>query len=472
MTIREVERRCGMERANIRFYEREGLLTPQRAENGYRTYTEEDVQLLLRIRLLRSLHVGLDEIGALVRGEHALEDTLNTQLEALAREQQTLICAQNVCRQMREAHADFKTLDAEKYLAQLAERPHPYPQTWDQPAPLRSPVRRYLAYAIDGVIFSFAAWGVYALCGGMLLQAERVLLLLLAFAMRLIFEPLQLHLFGTTAGNALLGLYIETEDGAKPSFSEGWNRLWARLWYGMGLGIPLFSLYRMYRSYARSDAGEPQPWDDGFVLTLRARNWKHYAAAAATYAMCLFLMVAVLLAQRMPPNRGALTAAAYAENFNYYAKFFGYDFGKTMQPDGTWLKTEYDGGYTIETTLYNTPDFQIETSNGAVRRVSFTVEAEDKAAWLGSYYPQRLVAAAALMGAQQQAGLFDAWLTNLQKALPEAVESSTYADSGVVATCTVEANGYLIVESHTIPQEETPAAERRFHLIFSVEIVP
>lgn len=34
MTIGEVERRCGMERANIRFYEREGLLAPERRENG------------------------------------------------------------------------------------------------------------------------------------------------------------------------------------------------------------------------------------------------------------------------------------------------------------------------------------------------------------------------------------------------------------------------------------------------------
>lgn len=67
-----------------------------------------------------------------------------------------------------------------------------------------------------------------------------------------------------------------------------------------------------------------------------------------------------------------------------------------MHPDGTWQKIEANSDiYTIEIRKNNTPDFQIETSGGAVRRVSFTVEAEDKAAWLGSFYPQRLVAAAA-----------------------------------------------------------------------------
>ena len=37
MTIKELEARSGMTRANIRFYEQEGLLTPQRLDNGYRS---------------------------------------------------------------------------------------------------------------------------------------------------------------------------------------------------------------------------------------------------------------------------------------------------------------------------------------------------------------------------------------------------------------------------------------------------
>ena len=38
MTIKELETRTGMERANIRFYEKEGLLSPKRLDNGYRDY--------------------------------------------------------------------------------------------------------------------------------------------------------------------------------------------------------------------------------------------------------------------------------------------------------------------------------------------------------------------------------------------------------------------------------------------------
>ena len=43
MTIKEMEALTGLTRANIRFYEQHGLLSPERHQNGYRDYTEEDL---------------------------------------------------------------------------------------------------------------------------------------------------------------------------------------------------------------------------------------------------------------------------------------------------------------------------------------------------------------------------------------------------------------------------------------------
>ena len=76
MTIQEMERRSGLERTNIRFYEREGLLNPQRRENGYRDYSEEDLQLLLKIKLLRRLGFPLDAIRSLKNGDTALQNNV------------------------------------------------------------------------------------------------------------------------------------------------------------------------------------------------------------------------------------------------------------------------------------------------------------------------------------------------------------------------------------------------------------
>ena len=71
VTIAELEARSGMTRANIRFYESEGFLSPARRENGYRDYSEADLELLLRLKLLRALDLPLAEIRELQRGDGA-----------------------------------------------------------------------------------------------------------------------------------------------------------------------------------------------------------------------------------------------------------------------------------------------------------------------------------------------------------------------------------------------------------------
>ena len=69
MNIKEIEARSGLTRANIRYYEQEGLIAPARRENKYRDYSEEDLETLLRVALLRSLGFSLEESRRLQSGE-------------------------------------------------------------------------------------------------------------------------------------------------------------------------------------------------------------------------------------------------------------------------------------------------------------------------------------------------------------------------------------------------------------------
>lgn len=46
MKINEIEELLQISRANVRFYEKEGLLHPKRGDNGYRDYSEEDIACL------------------------------------------------------------------------------------------------------------------------------------------------------------------------------------------------------------------------------------------------------------------------------------------------------------------------------------------------------------------------------------------------------------------------------------------
>lgn len=101
MKINEVEQLVGISKRNIRFYEKEGLLSPGRnADNGYRDYGEEDVETLRKIKLLRKLDVPLEEIRRMQQGELTLADGLLRHVIQLERAQKNLGTMRSLCQEL------------------------------------------------------------------------------------------------------------------------------------------------------------------------------------------------------------------------------------------------------------------------------------------------------------------------------------------------------------------------------------
>ena len=134
MNIGQVETLLGMTRANIRYYEQEGLVFPQREANGYRDYSAEDVDTLRKIKLLRQLGLSLEVIRQLQQGECTLDAALTEREQALEHEQAELDWAAQMCRQIRLDRTGYESLDAGRYLERL-DRPADQP---GRPAPGRS----------------------------------------------------------------------------------------------------------------------------------------------------------------------------------------------------------------------------------------------------------------------------------------------------------------------------------------------
>jgi DNA-binding transcriptional MerR regulator len=65
--IGEAAKRSGVSAANIRFYEKEKLLSPHgRSGNSYRFYSDGDLHQLRFIRLCRAMDMSLDEVRTLL----------------------------------------------------------------------------------------------------------------------------------------------------------------------------------------------------------------------------------------------------------------------------------------------------------------------------------------------------------------------------------------------------------------------
>lgn len=117
MKINEVEKLLGIPMATIRFYEKEGLLVPQRNENSYREYSEKDVQLLKKIIVFRKTGISVDAIKRILEGNLSLQDALSENLFVLQEKMKELEGAVNLCMEMqakKRLFADeFDLLDEE-----------------------------------------------------------------------------------------------------------------------------------------------------------------------------------------------------------------------------------------------------------------------------------------------------------------------------------------------------------------------
>ena len=86
MKIKQVEELVGITRKNIRFYEEQGLLSVERAENGYREYSLKDVKRLQEIRFLRQLFIPIEDMREVFEGKKSLTSCLEYQVEKMERE--------------------------------------------------------------------------------------------------------------------------------------------------------------------------------------------------------------------------------------------------------------------------------------------------------------------------------------------------------------------------------------------------
>lgn len=65
-TIGDVSKRLGISRDSLRFYEKKGIITPQKLENGYRCYSYEDTRKLLDIMFYRRLNFSIEDINRIL----------------------------------------------------------------------------------------------------------------------------------------------------------------------------------------------------------------------------------------------------------------------------------------------------------------------------------------------------------------------------------------------------------------------
>lgn len=90
MQIHEFSKRVGLSAYTLRFYEKEGLITPKRNAQGYRDYDEKDVQWIAFIQRLKATNMPLQQIKIYAKLRYQGDGTLPQRFEILENHEQNL----------------------------------------------------------------------------------------------------------------------------------------------------------------------------------------------------------------------------------------------------------------------------------------------------------------------------------------------------------------------------------------------
>ena len=97
--MKDLIEQFGLTRDTIKYYEKKGLITPERSKSKYRIYTEDDVNSIRRILELKEMGVTLEECKSILADEQlgetkqilqSVEEKLRNEIETLNQQLKSL----------------------------------------------------------------------------------------------------------------------------------------------------------------------------------------------------------------------------------------------------------------------------------------------------------------------------------------------------------------------------------------------
>ena len=120
MNISEIEKITGISKQAIRFYEKEGLISPKRnQDNQYREYDENDVKTLKMIYVFRKVGLSLDEISKVLKDEISINDAMNKRRAEIIKERKEQEQLIEFCDSLKLQSKEW--IDVDKYVDIIQE---------------------------------------------------------------------------------------------------------------------------------------------------------------------------------------------------------------------------------------------------------------------------------------------------------------------------------------------------------------
>ena len=312
---------------------------------------------------------------------------------------------------------------------------------------VRTPWRRFFARSMDLFIYN-AIWGLFltfVMNANVSLrsQGESILDTLVAFGLMLLLEPLMLALFGTTPGKWILGLKVEDHDGRYLYYTEAFSRTWMVFLRGFGLNIPLYNIYRQWKSYSACKDGETLDWEHDSVLILVDEKRRRTVVYIGVGVALFLALIGVLNFGAIPKHKGDITVAEFSENYNKLADYFDVKGSHKLDATGNWVMRETEGNTIVFYGSYRHPEFEFVEKNGVMTGMRFSLELENSDEMVPSYQNEKVLAMLAFVGAQKGYNPLTSPLNDAIKTMARMpFDSFHYEIHGITVICDISYSGY------------------------------
>lgn len=115
MKIKELENILSISRSNIRFYEKQGLFSPERKDNNYREYTEQDIEVLKKIIIFRKMGFTVEEIKLIQNNDLPFAEAIANAQRRIEDEIEQLNGSLKLIKRVAQKNSSFDEFDIEEH---------------------------------------------------------------------------------------------------------------------------------------------------------------------------------------------------------------------------------------------------------------------------------------------------------------------------------------------------------------------
>jgi hypothetical protein len=330
-----------------------------------------------------------------------------------------------------------------------------------------NPWRRYFARGLDMSLYSLIV--TVSLLYVLRINTDgkifaRYVEFFIASGLMILLEPLLLAKVGTTPGKWMFGLALRDKNRNKITYLMGLQRTFCVIKEGYGFNIPIYNIYKQFKSYETCAGENELPWDKDFSYELKDTKGLRIVGYIVSMVLIFALTMFIVFQAKLPINRGNITSEEYYENCNDFMSIHQIDNGQLLNAQGQWYQKPSNDGSVIFVGI-EPLNHTVIYEQGSVQKVIIEIETTERC-MIYNLENQLFMSFSSFVGADKSVSVFELYDDDITGYFRNCFNDFEFDIDNYKIKNTVEYNGYHYTGRFLAPDDNQ---EQYFYLSFIIE---